>query len=98
MNVLPRSPLSRGRRREYAIRYLQISTLKRRSYLITGPKQKKRGSIMNYHFKIHKEGKGFWAQCIEFEGCITQADDLKSLKNNMQEALNLYIEEYDGVY
>lgn len=48
---------------------------------------------MNYHFKIHKEGKGFWAQCIELEGCVTQADNLKELKTNMQEALNLYIEE-----
>lgn len=48
---------------------------------------------MNYHFKIHKEGKGFWAQCIELGGCITQADSLKQLKSNMQEALNLYIEE-----
>ncbi|MCF7800088.1 type II toxin-antitoxin system HicB family antitoxin [Candidatus Babeliales bacterium] len=52
---------------------------------------------MNYHFKIHKEGKGFWAQCIELEGCITQADNLKKLKENMQEALNLYIEEADDV-
>src|SRR5271157_5675292 len=48
---------------------------------------------MNYHFKIHKEGKGFWAQCIELNGCITQANNLKELKTNMQEALNLYIEE-----
>ena len=48
---------------------------------------------MNYHFKVHKEGNGFWAQCVEFEGCITQAKNLKELKTNMQEALNLYIEE-----
>jgi predicted RNase H-like HicB family nuclease len=48
---------------------------------------------MDYHFKIHKEGKGYWAQCIELEGCVTQADDLKKLKVNMQKALNLYIEE-----
>lgn len=48
---------------------------------------------MNYHFKIHKEGKGFWAQCIELEGCITQADNLKELNKNMQKALDLYIAE-----
>lgn len=48
---------------------------------------------MEYHFKIHKEGKGFWAQCLELEGCITQANNLNELKKNMQEALNLYIEE-----
>lgn len=48
---------------------------------------------MKYHFKIHKEGKFFWAQCIELEGCITQALSLKKLHENMQEALNLYIQE-----
>lgn len=51
---------------------------------------------MNYHFKIHKEGKGFWAQCIELEGCITQGDSRKELNINMQEALNLYIEEAES--
>lgn len=48
---------------------------------------------MLYHFKVHKEKDGFWAQCIELPGCITQADTLKELQLNMQEALNLYIEE-----
>jgi antitoxin HicB len=48
---------------------------------------------MKYHFKIHKEGKFFWAQCIELEGCITQANSLSKLRENMQEALNLYIQE-----
>ncbi len=48
---------------------------------------------MKYHFKVHKEGKGFWAQCIELEGCITQADSRKELDKRMQEALNLYIDE-----
>ena len=50
---------------------------------------------MEYHFNIHKEGKGFWAQCIELKGCFTQANNLKELQTNMQEALNLYIEESD---
>lgn len=48
---------------------------------------------MKYHFKIHKEGKGFWAECIELSGCFTQADSKEELLKNMQEALNLYIEE-----
>lgn len=48
---------------------------------------------MKYHFKVHKEGKGFWAECIELSGCITQADSIKELQQNMQEALNLYIDE-----
>lgn len=48
---------------------------------------------MRYHFKIHKETKGYSAQCIELEGCITEADTLEDLFTNMQEALNLYVEE-----
>jgi antitoxin HicB len=48
---------------------------------------------MIYHFKIHKEKKGFWAQCVELPGCYTQGDTMKELQENMQEALNLYIEE-----
>ena len=48
---------------------------------------------MQYHFKIHKEGKRYWGQCIELKGCFTQADTKKELQLNMQEALNLYVEE-----
>jgi len=48
---------------------------------------------MKYHFKIHKEGDGYWAECIELRGCITQGDSIEELKQNMEEALNLYIEE-----
>jgi predicted RNase H-like HicB family nuclease/DNA-binding XRE family transcriptional regulator len=48
---------------------------------------------MKYHFKIHKEGKGFWAQCIELQGCFTQADSINELQKNMEEALNLCIQE-----
>lgn len=48
---------------------------------------------MKYHFKVRKEGKFYWAQCIEIEGCITQATNMKRLQKNMQEALNLYIQE-----
>jgi antitoxin HicB len=48
---------------------------------------------MLYHFKVHKDGKSYWAQCIELEGCFTQADTKEELFLNMQEALNLYVEE-----
>lgn len=48
---------------------------------------------MKYHFKVHKEKKGFWAQCIEFVGCVTEANSMEELQKNMQEALNLYVEE-----
>lgn len=48
---------------------------------------------MKYHFKIHKERKGFWAECMELPGCVTQGDSMEELSKNMEEALNLYVEE-----
>lgn len=48
---------------------------------------------MKYHFKIHKEGSGFWAECLELSGCFTEADSMEELRENMQEALNLYLDE-----
>ncbi len=48
---------------------------------------------MRYHFKIHKEGKGFWAECIELSGCVTQGDTQKELFQNIKDALNTFLEE-----
>ena len=48
---------------------------------------------MKYHFKVHKEGNGFWAECIELSGCFTEGDSIEELRENMHEALNLYIDE-----
>ncbi|MEZ4846806.1 MAG: type II toxin-antitoxin system HicB family antitoxin [Bdellovibrionota bacterium] len=48
---------------------------------------------MKYHFKIHKEKNGFWAECLELEGCSTQADTKEELQNNMVESLNLFLSE-----
>ena len=48
---------------------------------------------MKYHFKIHKEKDGYWAECVELEGCFTQARTIKELRINMEEALNLYLDE-----
>jgi predicted RNase H-like HicB family nuclease/DNA-binding XRE family transcriptional regulator len=51
---------------------------------------------MKYHFKVHKEGKGFWAECIEIPGCVTQGDSKEELVNNMQDAVNTCLEEPEG--
>jgi antitoxin HicB len=48
---------------------------------------------MKYSFKVHKEGKGYWAQGIELPGCFTQGDSLEELHKNMREALNLMVSE-----
>jgi len=48
---------------------------------------------MYYHFKIHQEGNGFWAECLELEGCDTQAEDMEQLQINMSGCVNLYLSE-----
>lgn len=48
---------------------------------------------MKYSFKVHKEKKGYWAECLELEGCQTQGDTIQELEKNMTEALDLYLSE-----
>lgn len=48
---------------------------------------------MTYHFRVHKDKEGYWAECIELEGCHTQADSRDELARACEEALNLYLEE-----
>ncbi|MEN0058554.1 MAG: type II toxin-antitoxin system HicB family antitoxin [Bdellovibrio sp.] len=48
---------------------------------------------MQYHFKIHKESDGYWAECVELDGCFTQADTREELNKAMHEALNLHLSE-----
>ena len=48
---------------------------------------------MKYHFKIHKEARGLWAECVELTGCVTQGDSRSELEKNAQEALALYLDE-----
>lgn len=47
---------------------------------------------MKYHFKVHKEKLGFWAECIELN-CHTQGDSKEELFLNMQDALDLSLSE-----
>jgi predicted RNase H-like HicB family nuclease/DNA-binding XRE family transcriptional regulator len=51
---------------------------------------------MIYHFTVHKEDEGFWAECVELSGCKTQADSFDALNNACEESLNLYLEEPKG--
>jgi predicted RNase H-like HicB family nuclease/DNA-binding XRE family transcriptional regulator len=48
---------------------------------------------MKYHFKIHQEDDGFWAECLELDGCVTQAINQSKLYKNCKEVLNLFLEE-----
>ncbi len=48
---------------------------------------------MFYHFRVHEEEDGYWAECVELPGCKTQADLMEELVRNAEETLNLYLEE-----
>jgi predicted RNase H-like HicB family nuclease len=52
--------------------------------------------MMKYHFKIHKDITGFWAECLELDGCVTQADNRDELYKNCEEVLHLYLDEPIG--
>lgn len=46
-----------------------------------------------YHFKVHEEEDGLWAECTELPGCRTQAETRDELAAACEESLNLYLEE-----
>jgi predicted RNase H-like HicB family nuclease/DNA-binding XRE family transcriptional regulator len=48
---------------------------------------------VNYHFIVHKEDNGYWSECCELEGCLTQGETMGELYKSSEEALNLYLEE-----
>jgi antitoxin HicB len=48
---------------------------------------------MVYHFKYFKEKNGYWAECIELKGCLSEGNTLNELKANLADALNLYLDE-----
>jgi len=52
-----------------------------------------RSVIVVYHFKIHEEQEGLWAECMELKGCLTQGESLQELMRNMKEALDLFLDE-----
>ncbi len=49
---------------------------------------------MNYKVSvvIEKDSDGYYAYCPGLKGCQTQGDSLEEVKNNIQEAVELYVE------
>lgn len=47
---------------------------------------------MRFNFEITIEDEGYSAQCKEVEGIVTQGKDMIELKENIKEALRLYLE------
>ncbi|MDR0867504.1 MAG: type II toxin-antitoxin system HicB family antitoxin [Planctomycetota bacterium] len=53
---------------------------------------------MTYHFQLHRENGGYWAECCELAGCVTQGDTLDDLHGACREALTLYLDEPSGAF
>ena len=51
---------------------------------------------MKYHFNIKRQGRGHWAESVELKGCHSQGETLATLRENLREALNLYLSEPEG--
>lgn len=41
---------------------------------------------------IEKDEYGYYAYCLELEGCQTQGDSLEEVMSNIKEAIELYLE------
>lgn len=48
---------------------------------------------MLYTFKVHREDSGYWAECLDVEGCYTIGNNIKKLKSNAVEALSAHIQK-----
>lgn len=48
---------------------------------------------MEYHFKIRREAEGYWGECVELKGCVSEGRTVDELKENLREALDLYLDE-----
>lgn len=50
---------------------------------------------MYYHFQVNQEENGYWANCLELKGCVTEGDTLLELEKNMEEVLDLYLDDLE---
>lgn len=49
-----------------------------------------------YRFQVHNDDDGLWAECIDVDGCHTQADSMKELRKMAKEAIELFLEIEDA--
>jgi len=46
-----------------------------------------------YKFQVYSDDSGYWGECRELPGCVSQGESKEALEENLREALNLYLEE-----
>lgn len=49
--------------------------------------------MKKYTVIVHEEDGGYWAEVPALPGCYTEADTLDELKENLREAIDLYLED-----
>jgi predicted RNase H-like HicB family nuclease len=48
--------------------------------------------MLKLNFVIEKSSEGYFSYCPELKGCFTQGDTLDEVKQNIREAIELYLE------
>lgn len=54
--------------------------------------------VKNFTIIIHKAEKdetGYWAECLQLPGCFTEGETIEEIRENMKEAILLYLEDTD---
>jgi predicted RNase H-like HicB family nuclease len=46
---------------------------------------------MKYHFFLHDDDDGYWAEGCELRGCLTQGDTIEEIYANCMEAMDCYL-------
>ena len=49
----------------------------------------------SYTVRIHDEDGELWAEVVELPGCFASGDDIEELKENLAEAIGLYLSTSD---
>ncbi|HOV15683.1 MAG TPA: type II toxin-antitoxin system HicB family antitoxin [Spirochaetota bacterium] len=48
---------------------------------------------MKYHFSFEEDERGgYWGECLEIQGCLSEGNNLEDFKKNLKEALDLCLE------
>jgi predicted RNase H-like HicB family nuclease len=50
-------------------------------------------SVQHFTARIHHEDNAYWAEVIELPGCFASGDTLDELREALEEAISLYLDD-----
>ena len=73
---------------------MSATTSKNIIYVYNDIKKEFSNMSKTFNIVIHdSEQGGYYAECPMLKGCYSQGDTIEELKNNMSEAIELYLED-----